>query len=191
MMIIGSLLFVEGVWFLEYVSVHTCGGGLIDITKPNLSKRIVKELILSDVKDNPSVQPSVICSSFKRDYGVELNYQLALRAKGLALREIYGKGESSYMEMLWYTNALRRTNPGSHIVLEVDPAIKVFKRLFICFGACIFGVRYCRPVIFLDGTFLKTKFKGCLMGATAKNGNQEFYPFAFVVVGSEDDVNWD
>ncbi|OVA06109.1 zinc finger protein [Macleaya cordata] len=158
----------------EYVSVHTCGGGLIDITKPNLSKKLVKELILSDVKDNPSVRPSLV-----------------LRAKGFALREIYGKEESSYMELLWYTDALRRTNPGSHIVLEVDPATKVFKRIFICFRACIFGVRYCRPVIFLDGTFLKTKFKGCSMGATTKNGNQEFYLFAFVVVGSEDNVNYD
>ncbi|OVA08264.1 zinc finger protein [Macleaya cordata] len=53
-----------------------------------------------------------------RDYGVELNYELGLRAKVLALREIYGKEESSYMELLWYTDALRRTNPGSHIVLE-------------------------------------------------------------------------
>ncbi|OVA14311.1 hypothetical protein BVC80_9021g44 [Macleaya cordata] len=93
--------------YRESVSVHTCSGGLIDITKPNLSKKVVKELIPSDVKDNPSVQPS-----------------LALRAKGLALREIYGKEESSYMELLWYIDALRRTNLGSHIMLEVDPATK-------------------------------------------------------------------
>ncbi|XP_028113436.1 uncharacterized protein LOC114311482 [Camellia sinensis] len=31
---------------------------------------------------------------------------------------------------------------------------------------------YCRPVLMLDGTFLKGRHKGCLLAATAKDGNQ-------------------
>ncbi|OVA16925.1 hypothetical protein BVC80_9049g61 [Macleaya cordata] len=111
-----------------------------------------------------------------------MNYQFAYRARDLAPKEIFGKEESSYMELLWYKDGLKKTNPGSHIVLEVDRDTMMFQRLFIAFEACIKGEAYCRLMVFLDATFLKTKFGGCLMGATFKNGNQ--------VVGSEDDDNW-
>ncbi|KAL7247465.1 hypothetical protein ACSBR2_002388 [Camellia fascicularis] len=46
------------------------------------------------------------------------------------------------------------------------------------------------PLIFLDATFLKGRFKGFLLAATTKNGNQGLFPLAFVVVDSENTSNW-
>ncbi|XP_048623639.1 uncharacterized protein LOC106412529 [Brassica napus] len=44
---------------------------------------------------------------------------------------------------------------------------------------------------FVDGTFLKSKYKGVLLAVTALDGNPNLYPVAFAVVDSENDRSWD
>ncbi|CAL2237236.1 unnamed protein product [Prunus armeniaca] len=46
------------------------------------------------------------------------------------------------------------------------------------------------PMLFIDGTFVTNKYKGTLLGATAKNGNKEVFPFAFAIVSRETVDNW-
>ncbi|XP_026450823.1 uncharacterized protein LOC113350940 [Papaver somniferum] len=70
-------------------------------------------------------------------------------------------------------------------------ATQIFERLFIAIGACIEGYRLCRPMIFVDATFLTGRFRGTLMAATCLNGNQGFYPLAFALVPGENVDNWD
>ncbi|CAL8161865.1 unnamed protein product [Prunus armeniaca] len=82
------------------------------------------------------------------------------------------------------------TNPGSHCVLECDPTTSCFQRLFICYGACIEGFRWCRPLLFIDATYFKSKYNGQLICATGRDGNQGFFPFAFAIVDSENEENW-
>ncbi|XP_048611954.1 uncharacterized protein LOC125586173 [Brassica napus] len=45
-------------------------------------------------------------------------------------------------------------------------------------------------VIVVDGTFLKSKYKGVLLVATALDGNSSLYPIVFGVVDSENDLAW-
>ncbi|KAK9290183.1 hypothetical protein L1049_008349 [Liquidambar formosana] len=66
----------------------------------------------------------------------------------------------------------------------MDEDSKWFKRFFAYFYACIHGFKYCRPMLFVDGTFLKSKYKGQLLAATAKDGNQ------VVIIDSETEDNW-
>ncbi|KAG5548413.1 hypothetical protein RHGRI_013939 [Rhododendron griersonianum] len=42
-----------------------------------------------------------------------------------------------------------------------------------CFGACKYGFNYCRPLLFLDDTFLKSMYEGSLLSACTKDGNQD------------------
>ncbi|XP_026396860.1 uncharacterized protein LOC113291553 [Papaver somniferum] len=49
---------------------------------------------------------------------------------------------------------------------------------------------YLGPMIYLDATFLIGRFRGTLMAATCVNGNDGFYPYAFVIVLSENKENW-
>ena len=37
----------------------------------------------------------------------------------------------------------------------------------------------CRPVISIDATYLKEKYKGVLFVAVTKDGNEQIYPLAF------------
>ena len=57
-------------------------------------------------------------------------------------------------------------------------------------GACIEGFKAMRKVIAVDGTFLKTKYRGTMIVATAQDGNYHQYPLAFAVVDSENNDSW-
>ena len=64
-----------------------------------------------------------------------------------------------------------RYNPGIYVNIDYDASSLQFFRFFVSFAACISGFNSCRPLLFLDGTFLKGKYKGQLLAATAKDGN--------------------
>ncbi|XP_028064209.1 uncharacterized protein LOC114267369 [Camellia sinensis] len=68
---------------------------------------------------------------------------------------------------------LRSCNPRTYIEFECGDDTKQFKRLFVAFHSSISGFDYCRPLLFLDGTFFKGRFRGNLLAATGKDGNQE------------------
>ncbi|KAL4346616.1 hypothetical protein GQ457_17G004420 [Hibiscus cannabinus] len=49
----------------------------------------------------------------------------------------------------------------------------------------------CRPIIGLDGCFLKGLIKGQLLTAVARDGNDQMFPIAWAVIsGQEDTYNW-
>ncbi|XP_028058703.1 uncharacterized protein LOC114262537 [Camellia sinensis] len=83
-----------------------------------------------------------------------------------------------------------RYNPGSYVNIDYDVSSQQFRCFFVSFAACISGFNSCRPLLFLDGTFLKGKYKGQLLAATAKDGNNGLFPVAFAVVDSETMANW-
>ena len=59
-------------------------------------------------------------------------------------------------------------------------------------GACIYGFRTSiRPVIIIDGTFLKAKYLGTLFVAACKDGNNQIYPLCFRIGDSENDASWE
>ncbi|RZC68567.1 hypothetical protein C5167_031767 [Papaver somniferum] len=72
----------------------------------------------------------------------------------------------------------------------LNMACQKFVRLFIAFGACIRGFNYCRPLIFMDATHLKSKYLGHMMAATGLNRDNGIYPLSYVVVSFETDANW-
>lgn len=153
------------------VSEHTCGIGYKDLRKPPMSSKLVKNAIMDLVRDRPLVKPSEIIDDFRRDYGVRLSYYYAYAGRELAAKEIHGDESLSYNNLVWYLEALNKTNPGSYTILEINEETKKFQRLFVSFEAQIFGFKYCRSLLCLDGTFLKGKFKGCMLAATGMNGN--------------------
>ncbi|XP_028082822.1 uncharacterized protein LOC114284130 [Camellia sinensis] len=80
-----------------------------------------------------------------------------------------------------------RTNPRSVFELDVDESNGCFRRLFVAFHGCLYGFQFCRPLLFVDGTFLKERYKGHLLAATSKNG---LFPLAFAIVNAENQDNW-
>ena len=78
----------------------------------------------------------------------------------------------SFDQLRWYSDSVMEKNPNSYINLEFHQQTGRSVRYFISFRACIDGFNHCRPLLLLDGTFLKGRFKGNLLATTAKDGNK-------------------
>ncbi|XP_050222285.1 protein FAR1-RELATED SEQUENCE 5-like [Mercurialis annua] len=79
-----------------------------------------------------------------------------------------------------------KTNPGSVVELKISEG-NTFQSVFIALNASIKGWNFCRPVIVVDGTFLKSTYGGTLLTASIQDSGGKIFPLAFCVVDSEND----
>lgn len=56
--------------------------------------------------------------------------------------------------------------------------------------ACVKAFSCARPVIVVDGTHLKGKYKGVMFVAATKDGNEQIVPLAFGIGDKENDLSW-
>ncbi|KAM5554249.1 hypothetical protein ABKV19_022565 [Rosa sericea] len=177
-------------YITELNNIHTCKGVVRTQKHKLLGSRVVKTCIAADVTYNLSLKPREIMSKFKSTYGFDISYKVALKAKHRAKEAIYGSDADSFSKLSWYKEAVLQSNPGSSFVLEVDPSTNHFQRLFVAYGGCVEGFQFCLPVLYVDGPFGKSIYKGQILSATGRNGNQGFYPLAICFCDSETDANW-
>lgn len=125
-----------------------------------------------EIASKPLMKPIEIVKDFKKYYGLDISYHSARYGKELARKRVHDDESMSYRHLTWYVGAVLSSNYGSHCTLECDPETSRFKWILISFHACIEGFKYCSPLLFLNGTFIKNKYKGHLLAAIGKNGNQ-------------------
>ena len=107
-------------------------------------------------------------NDISNEYGIHIPYHQAWNGKEIARKHIYGVEALSFNKLRRYIEVAIQTNPGSYFELQCDNDSDAegvrFKRTFIAFFACIFGFHAgCRPLIFLDGTHIKSKYQGVLL----------------------------
>ncbi|XP_028088934.1 uncharacterized protein LOC114289406 [Camellia sinensis] len=113
-----------------------------------------------------------------------MSYHVVWLGVEKAKADIHGDHSLWFDQLRWYLDAMMRYNPESYVNIDYDASSQQFCRFFVSFVACISGFNSCRPLLFLDRTFLKGKYKGQLLAATAKDGNNGLFPVAFVIVDS-------
>ncbi|KAL0553591.1 hypothetical protein IC582_007491 [Cucumis melo] len=177
----------------KYVKVHSCSLEFLNRDHRQAKSWVVGELIKSKFKGPGRIyKPRDIIEDMRQDYGINMSYEKAWRARENAYERVRGSSEESYNLLRRYGEALKFTNPGTifHMELEDD---RFFKYLFMSVGACVRGFLNCiRPIIVMDGTFLKNKYRGQLIVAVCLDGNNQIYPLAFGVVDREtdDSIQW-
>ncbi|KAK9273681.1 hypothetical protein L1049_018491 [Liquidambar formosana] len=182
---------INGYFYIRTLNnVHTCGAAVRTTKNSRMSSELVASLIRDKVRDKPLTRPTDVVYDFKVNYGLDITYHHAWWGVERAKNELFGHQSLSFDLLRWYKEETERTNPGSIIEIDYDSNTGHFKRVFVSFYACIYGFWYCRPMLFLDGTFLKGRYKGNLLAATAKDGDQGLFPLAFTIVDSEDEDNW-
>ncbi|KAL6327865.1 hypothetical protein AAG906_026544 [Vitis piasezkii] len=136
-------------------------------------------------------RPKDIVADIRKQYGVQISYDKAWRARELALGSIRGSPEESYNTLPSYCYVLEQKNPGTitDIVIDCDNQFKYF---FMSIGASLVGFHTSiRLVVAIDGTFLKAKYLGTLFIVACKDGNNQIYPLAFGIGDSENDASWE
>ncbi|XP_057756399.1 uncharacterized protein LOC130975657 [Arachis stenosperma] len=86
------------------------------------------------------------------------------------------------------------SNPGSTVQVGVIPMPEgppQFERFYVCLDACKKGFKAgCRPMIGLDGAFLKTLHGGQILTACAQDANNHIFVVAYAIVDVKNKDNW-
>ncbi|KAJ9561814.1 hypothetical protein OSB04_006974 [Centaurea solstitialis] len=115
------------------------------------------------------------------------------RGKGRGIHQIEGSLSEHYGRVWDYGEEIIRSNLGSivKIVVEESDNGNYFKGFYVCFKAVKDGWKLgCRPVIGLDGCFLKSICKGELLTTIGRDANSQVYLIAWAVYDIENKENW-
>ncbi|KAL7230720.1 hypothetical protein ACSBR2_009076 [Camellia fascicularis] len=140
---------------------------------PRIGSDLVADVVANRVHAQPLTRFTDVIFDLKNDYELDISCRLTWLVVEKAMGEVYGDHALSFDQLRWYSDVVMENNPNSYINLEFEQGTGRFVRHFISFRACINGFKHCRPLLFLDGTFLKGRFKGTLLVATTKDGNQD------------------
>ncbi|XP_074324130.1 uncharacterized protein LOC141661048 [Apium graveolens] len=91
--------------------------------------------------------------------------------------------------------AIMKTNPGTIAEIDVVPHAKergtfVFKWIFRSLKAMMDGWQHARPVISIDETFLKERYRGKLLISMGVDSNNHPFPLCYCLVDEETYENW-
>ncbi|KAG6470944.1 hypothetical protein ZIOFF_072032 [Zingiber officinale] len=172
---------------------HTCGeNNLCSRGHPKADATWIANVVKDKLRGELSYRPCRIQKDLQRDYRVELDYHKLWKGKKLAIHDIHGTEKGCYDRLRWYGRVIRETNPASVTECEIDPVTSKFKRLFIYFHACAVSfLTGCMPLIFLDETHIKNKYKSCILVIVSKDANDDLFTIGYSVVDAENDANWE
>ncbi|XP_019255242.1 PREDICTED: uncharacterized protein LOC109233841 [Nicotiana attenuata] len=169
---------------------HTCS--LMDETfiQRKRTATVVGSMVVPKYCDPKTVYtPKDIQTDMLSEHGLNLSYMQALRAKEKALQFLRGNPADSYSKLPKYFYILEETYPGSVVKLK-KAADDCFLYAFVALCTSISGWQHCRPVVVVDGTSLKSVYRGIMLTASTMDAAGTILPLAYAVVDSENDASW-
>ncbi|XP_073145679.1 uncharacterized protein [Henckelia pumila] len=172
----------------KFNNLHSCGGESWKNAHP--AKNLLASVIKYKLRDSPHHKPNDIAKSISQDFGIKLKYTQVRRGMEDAREQLQGSYKESYNRLPWFCEKLMETNPGSSVKLVTNDE-KELQRLFISFHSCTQSfLIFCRPILFLNSTSLKSKYQESLLTATAVDADDGFFLVALAIVDGENDDNW-
>ncbi|XP_028755637.1 uncharacterized protein LOC114715005 [Neltuma alba] len=151
---------------------------------------LISVIIIDEVRNHIDKRPTKIMTMLKRDYGVNLIYKQAYRAKEKAMEEIQGRPEQSYMLIPWICQRLKESDEKT-VAEWVATGNNIFERVFVAYGCCIEGfLTGGRHILYIDGTHLSRPYKGTLLSASAYDADNKLLLFAIAIVKGETYEDW-
>ncbi|KAM3362557.1 hypothetical protein P3S68_017411 [Capsicum galapagoense] len=150
----------------KFVNDHIC-----PIANRMLSQRHATSLTIAKmVKHNflnlkSTYTLAEIMEEMRNLYGIRMNYKKVYRAKEKILELVRGSLRESYAKLPAYLYMVNIINPGSFTRLHKTED-NHFLYAFVALSTSIRGWRYCMPTIVIDGTFLKSAYKGTMLSAS-------------------------
>ncbi|XP_024011246.1 uncharacterized protein LOC112086517 [Eutrema salsugineum] len=170
---------------------HTC---MKDGHSKVIKDGVIARLFLNDIKRNPDYRPSDMQDAFENKYNIFVTNDQCRKAKRKALDIIQAEHDEQFARLKDYRLALIDSNPDSTVEVRTVKNSEG-KEIFDCFYVCFTNLRrawigHCRPIIGLDGCFLKNNVDGQLLAAVGRDANNQFFPVAWGVVKKENTDSW-
>ncbi|GJW78134.1 pentatricopeptide repeat-containing protein [Tanacetum coccineum] len=146
------------------------------------------------IRQNPAIKLHEIADLVLKKYKCIVSPCQCRYAKTKALNEGENTIQEHYGMIRSYGKEILDINDGSTVKLgvTVNPYNKTYFDRFYC---CFYELKRCfqlgrRPVIALDGYFLKKPNVGEILTAVGRDGNNHIYPIAWAIVNVENKDNW-
>uniref|UniRef100_A0A803QCI4 Uncharacterized protein n=1 Tax=Cannabis sativa TaxID=3483 RepID=A0A803QCI4_CANSA len=174
----------------KFEGIHDCG--LIFDNKLVTSAWLAKHFL-----DQFRIHPNMEYQGFQEMTSTtkysNVSASIFYRTKRKAREMLEGSLKDQYVILDDYCRQLMATNPSSAAILKtrLQEGERVFERVYICLKACKDGFnKGCRPLLGLDGCFLKGYCRGILLAAIGIDPNNSQFSVAYAIVENENKVNW-
>ena len=150
---------------------------------------------MEDLRINLGIPIPAFKERVRKEMKVDVSRDQLYRAKRKATQLIYGSDLDQYGRLWDYCEELRKSNPGSTVVMDApvdeESGHSRFRRLYIFLQACKSGyLRGCRKLIGVDGCHLKGEYTGQFLTAIGIDPNNAMYPLAYCLVEVENKDTW-
>ncbi|KAK8483492.1 hypothetical protein V6N11_008872 [Hibiscus sabdariffa] len=157
--------------------------------------KLVGKHFLPKIRILPNLKMFNIKRLAREELNVDLHKRTCLKARKWALEKIRGNVVHEFNRLFDYVFALRSAYPNGTFDLMVERPTGVatpkFRRLYVCFSALKEGFkRFSRPIISLDGCYLKGEIKGEILSTVGRDGSNQIFPIAWALVKVENRETW-
>ncbi|XP_057755774.1 uncharacterized protein LOC130974956 [Arachis stenosperma] len=144
----------------------------------NLADRAwVTDKLEKRLATQPKLTPREATEHMKQDYNVQVHPKMIQMALKAAREIVVGNDKAQYGKLWDYLQELHRSNW----------CMKFAITLYACRNGFVKG---CRPLIGLDGCFLKGYYGGQLLTAMSLDANNHVFVIAYAVTRAENTENW-
>ncbi|XP_070057122.1 protein FAR1-RELATED SEQUENCE 4-like [Nicotiana tomentosiformis] len=155
------------------------------------TSKLISGYIIDNLRDPRfEVTPAFVMAEMQKLHGLDIGYHKAWRAIQRASALIRGTPEENYELLSSYLYMMKSKNLGTYTNIKIDDNNR-FLYMFYAYGSSIAGWNHCRPVIAVDATFLKSKYRGVLMISVSKDANNQIFPLAFGIAESENNNSYE
>ncbi|KAH7842315.1 hypothetical protein Vadar_003886 [Vaccinium darrowii] len=164
-------------------------------TNRNTTSHTIARRYMEDLRTNPWMPIQSFKDRIRKEMKVDVSMTQLYRAKRKAAQLLYGSNVEQYGRLWDYCEELRRSNPGSTVVMDasIDDETEQprFNRLYVFLAAPKIGfLNGCRKIVGLDGYHLKGEYSGQLHTTVGVDANDAMYPMAYSVVETESKDTW-
>ncbi|XP_047961462.1 uncharacterized protein LOC125206219 [Salvia hispanica] len=179
----------------KWVERHSCEGHRNDRGHANFSSSMIALCIRHQLLKNAEYKAAAVRNFVHDKFHVVISYKKAWYARRRAIEIVFGGWEESFRQLPSYMLELQSRNPGTivewkHNELLSQGRNKVFYYVFWALGPAIHAFQECQPVLTIDGTHLRGRFKGKLLVACGVDANKKTLPIAYAVVDEETGDSW-
>ncbi|XP_013746250.1 uncharacterized protein LOC106448987 [Brassica napus] len=136
-----------------------------------------------------------IKDEMKRRYNIIISPPQSQVARIMIFDKLQAETNEQFARLRDYEAEIKRTNKNTTVEINTirrEDGEEMFPQIYICFDRLKRSWKQnCRPIIGLDGTFLKHSVQGMILTAIGRDPNNQIYPIAWAVVSAENNDNWE